>query len=238
MHKRCPLYANGVILEYKENTATIWLADALQVVIQGPNPKALLQEVKRMVEDTGYVFAGVHWSIYFLCPQCIVNMIERENDSKRSELPNDVISSKYAEDELGGKEYLICMNKHRIRTSCVTSGISIESTPKLVRKSEIQSLFSELEKLRASGIQTIQEAQSLKLETNISLIKFISSNWLSFGLLFPQIENEIADVRFHSISNVEKATLTLHMITSASTLVPISLFIENLRKVLEIQTLD
>lgn len=125
-HNRCQIHLNVFSLSKGDNVATFWLhnlGDYIGVVIQGTSPWQLLATVKELISNTQYNYPGMTLNLHYICPVCLTDMIVKQS-SGYEQLPEDVIDSKYAAEEVEASEGTMCCSKqrHRLPTSIIVNG--------------------------------------------------------------------------------------------------------------------
>lgn len=122
------IHCNGFSISADDNVATFWLqnlGDYIVVVIQGSEPTKLVTKVNELIANTCYVYPAMKLNPFFICPKCLTDMISTSKENKYMELPEDVIKSKFTEQELHDtkREILCCsQNRHRIQRHVILNG--------------------------------------------------------------------------------------------------------------------
>lgn len=133
-------------LSYEDSCASIWLGsscDNLQIVIQGADPSLLLEELKKLIEETRYSFPAIKLDYFYMCPQCIVNATALRHKETNSllfkELPEALLRTRLSEKELESST-VRCHQGHRVNSDEVKKGFNPISasplSPKQLQKSK------------------------------------------------------------------------------------------------------
>lgn len=233
--------------------------DHIAVVIQGTKPDKLREEVEKLIDSTCYVFPQMKLDRYFLCPQCLTNMILNSGQTEYMELPEDVIKSKFNKQELEEKVLIPpcpAKSKHRLQKLEIVNGYyPFEETKQTSSSMQkigtdgvcwfdalielVKGVTESLEKLEKKGIKVMPELSDQEFNEsfvfNESLRELLVPNWLTFGNHFSNLNKaELESIKNHAVPQSEHFTMLLMQLRNRNPHTTVSQFLRAVIKTSEL----